>query len=299
MNLLELLKRAKELKKPIFWDGAMGTQLIARGLVGQAPELWNLEKPELIQEIHRAYVSAGADVVQTNTFGANPLKLKTEGLIEKLKEINQSAVRIAKGAVNGKALVAGDIGPTGEMMAPIGKLTPELAEEVYAEQAEALAKAGVDLFSIETMFDLEEVKSAIRGIKKVAPGIPIVAQMTFKKTAPGFFTMMGVSPEQGIEGMLEAGAEVVGANCSIGPEKMVELVKVMRGITTAWIIAQANAGEPRLEQGKEVYEFSAEEFSRYAVEMFRAGADCIGACCGSGPEFIKLMVEKFKRIDKK
>ena len=294
MKLLELFEAKRKEKRPVFWDGAMGTQLIARGLVGKAPELWNLEQPDLIKEIHKAYVLAGAEVIQTNTFGANRLKLKTAGLEGKLIELNQQAVEIAKSASGGKALVAGDIGPTGEMMAPIGSLSSELAEEVFAEQAEVLAKSGVDLFSIETMFDLEEMKSAIRGIKKVAPGIPIVAEMTFKKTARGFFTMMGISPEQAIKGMEEAGADVVGANCSIGPEKMVELVNQMRKITDSWLIVQANAGEPRLEGEKEIYEYGAEEFADYAIKMFEAGADAIGACCGSNPEFIRLMVERFE-----
>jgi len=294
MNLLERLKKARQSGRPVFWDGAMGTQLIARGLAGKVPELWNLEKPEVIREIHQAYVQAGSDVIQVNTFGANRLKLKTAGLEGKLKEINRAAVKIAKEAAGARALVAGDFGPTGEMMAPIGNLAPEQAEEIFAEQAEALASAGVDLFSIETMFDLEETKAAIRGLKKAAAGLPVVAEMTFKKTARGFFTMMGVSPKQAVEGMLEAGADVVGANCSIGPDAMVELIKVFRPLTKAPIIAQANAGEPKLVASKEVYDYSAEQFAEFAPLLFSAGADAIGACCGSSPEFIRLMAVKFK-----
>ena len=295
IDLLTRLKNARQLGRPVFWDGAMGTQLIAAGLAGKVPELWNLEKPETIRGIHKAYVDAGADVIQVNTFGANRLKLKVAGLESRLEEINRSAVEVAKKASAGKALVAGDFGPTGEMMEPMGNLSPEKAGEIYEEQARVLAKAGVDLFSIETMFDLAEILAAVRGLKKAAAGIPVVAQMTFKKTGRGFFTMMGVSPAQAVEGLLAAGADVVGANCSIGPEKMVELVKIFRSLTKAPVIAQANAGEPKLEAGKEVYEYSPEQYAGFAPEMFSAGADAIGACCGSSPEFIRRMVSKFPR----
>ncbi len=293
MTLKDLLERAKKQNRPVFWDGAMGTQLIARGLGGKVSEFWNLEKPEVIEQIHRDYMEAGAEVVQTNTFGGNRIKLKGAGLEDKVQEINRRAGEIAKKAVQGKALVAGDIGPTGEMMSPMGSLTPEQAEEVFAEQASALLEGGVDLFSIETMFDLEEVRSAIRAVKKVAPHFPVVAHMTFRKTSRGFFTMMGVTPKQAISAMLEEGADLVGANCTIGPAEMVELVREMRAYTSAPLIAQANAGSPRLENGKEVYEFSAQEYAEYAPKIFSAGANAIGACCGSTPEFIKLIVEKF------
>jgi 5-methyltetrahydrofolate--homocysteine methyltransferase len=293
MDLLEKIKNARQSGRPIFWDGAMGTQLIARNLAGKVPELWNLEKPEAILEIHKAYVEAGSDVIQVNSFGANRLKLKAGGIETRLREINLAAAKIGKQAAAGKAYVAGDFGPTGEMMSPMGSLQPEEAEKIFSEQAEALAQGGVDLFSIETMFDLEEMKAAIRALKKAAPRLPVVASMTFKRTARGFFTMMGTSPEQAIEGMLEAGADVIGANCSIGPELMLELVKVFRSHTTAPLIAQANAGEPVMQDGKEVYGVSAEQFAGFAPGMVKAGADAIGACCGSTPEFIKLMVREF------
>jgi len=293
MELMERIKNARKSGRPVFWDGAMGTQLIERGLAGRLPELWNLEKPEVIREIHRAYIDAGSEVIQVNSFGANRLKLKTAGLESRLEEINLAAAEIGKEASSGRALVAGDFGPTGEMMSPVGNLTPEACEKIYFEQARALVSGGVDLFSIETMFDLEEVKAAIRGLKKAARGLPVVAGMTFKKTGRGFFTMMGVSPEQAVNGMLEAGADVVGANCSVGPEAMVELVKVFRSHTSAPLIAQANAGEPSLEGGKEVYGVTAAQFASFAPKMFQAGAEAIGACCGSSPEFIREMVRQF------
>ncbi len=292
-KLEELFQRAKAENRPVFWDGAMGTQLIARGLVGKAPEWWNLEKPQEIEAIHRDYVLAGAEVIQTNTFGGNRLKLKGAGLEDKVRQVNLRAGEIAKKASGDRALVAGDIGPTGEMMSPMGSLTPQQAEEVFAEQAEALLSAGVDLFSIETMFDLEEACSAIRAVKKLAKEVPIVAHMTFRKTPRGFFTIMGITPEQAIDKMLEAGAMVVGSNCTIGPSEMVELIEIMRAHTSAFLIAQPNAGSPRLEEEKEVYEYQAEEFAEFAPRLFQAGANAIGACCGSSPEFIKLIREKF------
>jgi len=293
MDIVDRLKEARKKGKPVLWDGAMGTQLIAAGLAGPAPELWNLERPELIREIHRDYVRAGSEVIQTNTFGANRLKLKSAGQENMLYQINLSAVRIAKEAGEGKALVAGDIGPTGEMMEPMGNLTPGRADAVYREQGSILAEAGVDLFSIETMFDLAEMKVAIRALKSVAPKIAVVAEMTFKKTGRGFFTMMGVSPEQAVKGMLGAGAEVVGANCSIGPLEMVELAAELRKNTDRPILAQANAGEPKLVDGKEAYGVSAREFAEFARRIFDAGADAIGACCGSTPEFIREIAARF------
>ena len=293
MNLFEKIKEAKQRGRPLFWDGAMGTQLIARGLAGRAPEAWNLEKPELLREIHADYVAAGAEVIQTNTFGANRLKLKSAGLEDQLQPINSSAARAACEAAAGKALVAGDLGPTGEMMTPMGNLEPDQTEGVYREQGSILAEAGVDLFSIETMFALEEAQAAVRGLKSAAPKLAVVCSMTFKRTARGFFTMMGVSPERAVKGMLEAGADVVGANCSIGPKDMVELVKVLRPLTDRPLLAQANAGEPTLEAGREIYEVAAEDFAAFARPMFEAGADALGACCGSSPEFIRRMREKF------
>jgi 5-methyltetrahydrofolate--homocysteine methyltransferase len=294
MELLARIKNARQAGVPVFWDGAMGTQLIAAGLTGKTPEIWNLEKPEIIAGIHRAYAQAGAEVIQTNSFGANRLKLKVAGLENKLMEINIAAAQIARKAAEGKALVAGDFGPTGEMMSPMGSLTPLQAEEIFREQAEALLQGGVELFSLETFFDLEELKAALRGIKKAGPKMPVAASMTFKKTSRGFFTMMGVSPDQAVAGMLEAGADIVGANCSLGPELMVELIKILRSRTSAPLLAQANAGEPALKDGKEIYGVSAEQFAEFAPAMFKAGADAIGACCGSSPEFIRLMVKKFK-----
>ncbi len=295
MDLLDRLKDARKKGKPVFWDGAMGTQLIGRGLAGQAPELWNLERPDEIREIHRDYVLAGSDVIQTNTFGANRLKLKGAGLESRLYQINLSAVKLAKEAAGGKALVAGDIGPTGEMMEPMGSLTVEQTEAAYQEQASILAEAGVDLFNIETMFDLAEAQAAIRALKSAAPRIPVAAEMTFKKNRRGFFTMMGVSPEKAVRGMAEAGAEVVGANCSIGPKEMVELVRELRAHTVLPILAQANAGDPKLEHGKEVYGVSAKQFAEFARPTFDAGAEAIGACCGSSPEFIREMAARFER----
>ena len=295
MDLKERLQNAQKTGRPVFWDGAMGTQLIACGLADKVPELWNLEKPDMIRKIHESYISAGSEVIQVNTFGANRPKLKTARLEDKLTEINRAAARIGKEAAAGKALVAGDFGPTGEMMEPVGELSAEKAEEIYAEQAQVLAEGGVDLFSIETMFDLEEIKAAIRGLKKVAPKLPVAASMTFKKTARGFFTMMGVSPVAAVEGMLEAGADIVGANCSIGPDAMVELVNIFHSLTPAPVLAQANAGEPRMEGGTEVYGYDAGQYAQFAPAIFTAGASALGACCGSTPEFIRLMVAKFPR----
>lgn len=291
-TFLRRLAECQKAKRPLLFDGAMGTQLFARGLKEKVPEYYNLEKPEVIIAIHKDYVDSGSDVIQTNTFGANRLKLEHSGLLDKLAELNKTAVLLAREASSGKALVAGDIGPTGRLMEPSGELSPKLAQEVYEEQVCALMEGGVDLFSIETMFDLEELKCAVRAIKRLTE-LPIVASMTFRKTGRGFFTMMGISPKDAVKGLEEEGADVIGANCTIGIKEMVELISEMRLLTKKPLIAQANAGAVKLDGEKEGYEYTAETYAEYAPSLYRAGADIIGACCGSSPEFILKIKEKF------
>ena len=286
-DLLKKLKAARAGGPVVLWDGAVGTQLIARGLAARVPEEWNLERPEVLTAIHLDYLNAGSEVVQTNTFGANRLKLGSAGLADKLIPINRGAVAAAREAVKkaGHGLVAGDLGPTGQMLEPSGSLTPEEAQRAFAEQAKVLAEAGADLISIETMFDLAEAQAAVRGARSVA-SLPIQASMTFKKTPRGFFTMMGVTPAQAVEGLLAAGADVVGANCNLAMPEMIELIREMKKAAEAPLLAQANAGEPKLAQGKTVYAETAEGFAALGPELRAAGAAAIGACCGSTPAFI-------------
>lgn len=293
LKIIELMTKAAAGGPAVLWDGAVGTQLLARGLSGQAPELWNLERPEVLVAIHADYLKAGAQVVQTNTFGANRIKLAAAGLADRIAEINQQAVAAARQAVErvGRGLVAGDVGPTGQMLEPNGPLSSAEAEAVFAEQIQFLASAGCDLISIETMFDLNEAQAAVRAAKKVC-GFPVVAEMTFQKTPRGFFTMMGVTPEEAVSGLLAAGAFAVGANCNLTIAEMVKLIREMKKISDAPLIAQPNAGEPRLVDGKTVYAETAQSFASLAPELRAAGASALGACCGSSPEFIAALRER-------
>ncbi len=291
-DLLSLIHSAKESGQPIIWDGAVGTQLIARGLTGKAPEFWNLERPDVISQIHADYLAAGAQVVQTNTFGGNRYKLETSGLENRLEDVNSKAAELARSVCPDQCFVAGDIGPTGRMLVPSGDLSADDAEDAFAQQAGALLKGGVDLFSIETMFDLDELKAALRGVRRVSD-LPVVAHMTFQKTRRGFFTIMGVSPEAAVKGMEDAGADVVGSNCTIGMADMVELIREMNLVAGKPLIAQANAGEPELKGGDTIYHDTPENFAAFARALFEAGASAIGSCCGTTPEFTRAIKSKF------
>lgn len=229
----------------IIMDGAMGTMLIEVGLGGgDTAEKWILEQPEEILKVHKAYVDVGAEIVATATFGANRVKLEKTGLAGDMVQINSAAVELAQKAANHVCHVAGNIGPTGEMLSPMGTMTREEAKQCYIDQAKALAVGGVDLFLIQTFFDLNEVLAAVEGVRSVSD-LPIFACLTFQETKNGFFTIMGNSVEDSMKKMVEAGADVVGANCSIGSESMVRLAGEIRESVTTPVIVQPNAGAPR------------------------------------------------------
>jgi len=289
-NFLTRLTQAAT-SRPIIWDGAVGTELFKRGLSGKAPELWNLERPDALTAIHLDYLNAGAEVVQTNTFGATTIKLGLAGIPEHFEAANRGAVAAARAAVKtaGHGFVAGDLGPCGQMLAPSGPVSMDEAIAVYTAQVRVLADAGVDLISIETMFDLNEAEAAVRGAKAAAPDLPVVACMTFKKTKRGFFTMMGNTPADCAARLLAAGAVMVGANCGLGMVEMTELIAAYRQATDRPLIAQANAGNPEVVGGQTVYKETAEGFAALGPGLCAAGATAIGACCGSSPEFIKAL----------
>ena len=214
---------------PILADGAMGTMLFAAGLqFGDPPEVWNLTQPDLVRRIHRGYLEAGSRIVLTNTFGGNRLRLGLHGLSERVDDLNRTAAIILRAEVNaagGQALVAGDIGPSGEIVAPLGSLDYAVAVDVFAEQAAALVAGGVDLIWIETMSDLQEIRAAIEGVRRTAPAIPLIATMTFDTRG---HTMMGVSPEQAVEALAGWGADAIGGNCGNGPDEMLGVIERMR-----------------------------------------------------------------------
>jgi 5-methyltetrahydrofolate--homocysteine methyltransferase len=277
----------------IMADGAMGTMLFAAGLqFGDPPEAWNVSHPEVVRRIHRGYLDAGSRIVMTNTFGGNRLRLRLHGLDPRVSELNRTAailLRAEVDAAGGRALVAGDIGPTGEIMAPLGTLEEDEAIDVFEEQARALIAGGVDLIWIETMSHLSEIGAAIRGARRANPDIPIIATMTFDTRG---HTMMGVTPEQAARSLLEAGADAIGGNCGNGPDELLPVVEKMRAVAPdAVLVAKSNAGMPELVDLRAVYRADPATMAEAGVGFHGAGARIIGACCGSSPAHLGAMAE--------
>jgi 5-methyltetrahydrofolate--homocysteine methyltransferase len=276
---------------PILADGAMGTMLFANGLqFGDPPEVWNLTQPDVIRRIQRGYLEAGSRIIMTNTFGGNRLRLGLHGLSERVDELNRTAAILARAEVNaagGSALVAGDIGPSGEIVAPLGTLDYDIAVDVFREQAASLVAGGVDLIWIETMSDLNEIKAAIEGVRRVAPGIALVTTMTFDTRG---YTMMGVSPEQAVEALVAWGADAVGGNCGNGPDEMLPVIERMHAANPdAILVAKSNAGMPELVDMRAVYRADPPTMAAFGVQMHAAGARIVGACCGSTPDHLRAM----------
>lgn len=281
----------------VITDGAMGTVLFAAGLEqGDPPELWNLKYPDRVADVHQAYLQAGSQIVLTNTFGGTRLRLAFHNAQSQVAQANHAAAEILRKVVeqSGKdVIVAGDIGPTGEVLAPYGELAFQDAKDAFKEQASALISGGVDLIWIETMSDLEEVRAAVEGTREVSTNIPIVTTMTFDTHGR---TMMGVTPEQAFETLTSFGVEALGGNCGNGPEEIIEVITKMRAIDQETIlVAKANAGIPELVQGKAVYRASPETMADYAIQSYQAGARVIGACCGSTPDHISAIVESLSQ----
>jgi 5-methyltetrahydrofolate--homocysteine methyltransferase len=269
-------------------DGATGTMLMAAGLQpGTAPEVWNVDNPQAILALHRDYLAAGSNIILTNTFGGSRLKLEKFGLAERIVELNQAAAHLAKQAAAGQAYVAGDLGPTGELMSPLGSLTYETAVRIFQEQAAALVAGGVDLLWVETMTDLEEARAAVTGARAVAPSTPIFASMSF---GPRGKTMMGVSGKQAALALSAAGAAAIGANCGEGLEAVQGvLAQMAEGAPGLPLIAKPNAGRPKLVGGEVVYDTGPQEFAAYVNIFISAGAHIVGSCCGSNPEYIRAI----------
>lgn len=275
-------------------DGAMGTMLFAAGLEsGAPPELWNVEHPDRVRAVQRAYLQAGSQIILTNTFGGSRYRLGMHGLEARVFELNRAGAEIARAEVDaagGRALVAGDIGPTGEILMPVGMLDFDEAVNAFAEQAEGLIAGGVDLIWIETMADLEEVRAAIEGARRVAAEIPIVATMTFDTKGR---TMMGITPEIAVQTISGWGVVATGGNCGNGPDEMLEVIQKMHAARPdVVLVSKSNAGKPEIgEDGKVVYRAGPAEMAKYAVEMKNAGARIIGGCCGSTPAHLQAMAQ--------
>ena len=271
-------------------DGAWGTMLFERGInISYCPERVNLSQPEILEEIAAAYLKAGAEIVETNTFGASPIKLAVYGLDEKTEEIIGNAVAATKKAVGRKAYISGSVGPCGKILKPYGDADPKAVLESFERQIKALAENGVHIICIETMTDLAEAKLAIQAAKNMAPNLPIIATMTFDPTPRGYFTIMGNDIKTVAAGLEEAGADLIGSNCGNGIEKMVEIAQGFKMCSRMPLVIQSNAGLPRMDKGKAVYPESAEFMAEKARALVAVGVSVIGGCCGTSPAHIKAL----------
>jgi 5-methyltetrahydrofolate--homocysteine methyltransferase len=277
-------------------DGAMGTQLMARGIqTGKCNDYLNIESPKVVLDIHRAYIKAGSDAILTNTFGANKYALARHGLAEMVVKINTAGAKIARQAAGDSKYVLGDIGPSGDFLEPLGNLKPNELKDAFAQQAETLAAAGVDGFIIETMTALDEIATAIEAVKSVCK-LPVFASMSFDSAGGDFRTMMGVGVKEAVSKVTLLGVEAVGFNCgTVSLEEYVKLAERFAAVSGgAVILAEPNAGRPELIDGQAVYNVSPEDFAEAAEKIHNAGVNIIGGCCGTGPEHIKAVAKRLK-----
>jgi len=279
---------------PVLLDGAMGSLLMDMGLhSGQPPEEWTLKYPERIGKTHKLYHEAGSDILQTNTFGASYYRLKECGIAEHHDLVNQRAVEICK-EYGGDSLVSGDIGPSGLLIEPLGPATLEELEKAFSKQVVILEKAGVDLFSIETMIDIEEALLAVKAIRDISTR-PIIANMTYSQTGNGYFTVMGNSLEECTKRFIDAGADVIGANCNLDSLESYQLAEELLTLTTNPISIKPNAGQPVLNGDTVSYGQSVEEFVGGMVKIHQLGVQILGGCCGSTPEYIRHLSDEVRK----
>lgn len=282
--------------KVLLCDGAMGTELQKRDLPsGACPEEYNISHPEIVRSIHKDYFDAGSDIVETNTFGANRARLKLHGYESRVREFCLAAVSLAKSVCPEGKFVAGSVGPTGDLLEPLGNLPEQEAYDIFAEQIKALEEGGADAVYVETMMAVEEAVIAVKAAKENT-SLPVVASMTFELGKAGLRTMWGVDIKTSIEKYSEAGADVIGANCGKGFDEMIAIVKEMRPLTQKPIIAQSNAGIPEWIHGISVYTETPEVMSSKAEEILKSGVNIIGGCCGTGPAHIKRIREILDRL---
>jgi len=288
--------------RPMLADGAMGTVLYSRGVfINRCYDELNLSDPGLILSVHEEYLQAGAEILETNTFGANRFRLSRHGLAGKVKEINEAGVRLARQAVEhlkekqaGEAYVAGSIGPLGVRLEPLGKTGLDEAREVFAEQIEVLAEGGVDLLILETMPALNEAKVALEAAHAVAPNLPVVVMVTVDDDAN---CLDGASPAQAASLLTEWGADVIGVNCSTGPTTVLSAIEAMRQATTLPLAAMPNAGMPRAVEGRNIYLCSPEYMASFARKAINAGVQVVGGCCGTTPNHIRAMRSAMRALD--
>ena len=275
------------------FDGAMGTMLYAKGVfINKCYDELNLRSPEIVLEVHKQYVHAGAEVLETNTYGANRVKLRTFGIEDELTDINTAAVEIARKAAGDSVYVAGAMGPLGIRIEPYGPTSLDEAREFFREQAEALRDAGVDLFVLETISNISEVEQGILAIREIC-SLPIIAQMTIGNDGR---TIYGDSPHTIAERLDRAGADVIGLNCSVGPDVMLDAIEEISAVTAKKISCQPNAGMPREVAGRQMYMASPDYMAKYAKRLIHKGVKFLGGCCGTTPEHIKMMADAVRPL---
>jgi 5-methyltetrahydrofolate--homocysteine methyltransferase len=277
---------------PVITDGAWGTQLQARGLpIGGCPDQWNLTHAELVEKVPRDYIEAGSQIILSNTFRANRVALADYGLADQAAAISRAGAEISRRAAGDRARVFASIGPSGKMLMA-GDVSPEELLAAFREQAEALAAGGADGLVVETMAELDEALLAIQAAKET--GLPVVGCMVFDSGADLDRTMMGVTPEQAAAALTQAGVDVVGANCGQGIAGYVEICRRMRSATDLPIWIKANAGLPEMVDGQVVYKTTAAEFASYGPALVAAGANFVGGCCGTSPDFIRALCKELR-----
>ena len=277
-------------------DGAMGTMLQGKGLTdGGAPELWNVENPTAIEEVLEEYAAAGANLITTNTFGGTRGRLQMHGLEDRLFELNKAGAEIARKVADRHpgCFVMGDVGPSGELMEPMGTMTIDEAKDLFADQIKALVAGGVDAILIETMSDLQEVEAAVKAAKEIAPNLPIIVTFSFDTNLR---TMMGVKPAVAVKTLAAEGVRIIGANCGRGVDEMRVIAKELTEARPegVFIITQSNAGLPKLVGGDFIYDGTPEEMAKYALDMKELGVNVIGSCCGSTPLHTKAISDAVK-----
>ena len=271
-------------------DGAIGSLLMARGLAaGAAPESLNLTQPQVLEEIARLYLDAGAEIIQTNTFGASPLKLANYALAGEAAAINQNAVAAVRRAVGERAYVSASCGPSGRILKPFGDTEAEALYESFRTQMQAVIAAGADIVCVETMSDINEARLAVQAARSVSASIPLMATMTFEATPRGYFTIMGVSIAAACSELAKAGADLIGSNCGNGSAQMVAIAREFKKISKLPLVIQANAGVPELRQGRVHYPETPEFMAGKGRELVAAGVSVLGGCCGTTPEHTRAM----------